>query len=85
LSIIQQIYDNQVSEKSRLQSDRELDKRINDIIKRGNFEEDENVSNLFFQAGGAEGRFPIRISNRRINYDGMSCIKRKFYLTFTFT
>jgi len=52
MSIIQQIYDNRVSEKSRLQSDRELDKRINDIIKRGNFEEDENVSNLFFQAGG---------------------------------
>jgi len=52
VSIIQQIYDNRISEQSRLQSDRELDKRINDIIKRGNFEEDENVSNLFFEAGG---------------------------------
>ena len=52
MGIIQQIYDNRVSEEFRLQSDRELDKRINDIIKRGNFEENENVSNLFFEAGG---------------------------------
>ena len=61
VSIIQQIYDNRVSEESRLRSDRELDKRINDIIKRGNFEENEKVSNLFFEAGGCGQRVGFQL------------------------
>jgi len=52
MSIIEQIYDNRLAEERRIQSEKELDKRISDIIKRSNFEEDENVSNLFFEAGG---------------------------------
>ena len=52
MSIIEQIYDSRVAEGYRLDSDRELDSKICDIIKRGDFEKDENVSNLFFEAGG---------------------------------
>jgi len=52
MSIIEQIYDNRLAEECRVRSERELDKRISDIIKRGNFEQDEKVSNLFFEAGG---------------------------------
>jgi len=52
MSIIEQIYDNRLAEECRIQSERELDKRISDIIKRGDFEKDEHVSNLFFEAAG---------------------------------
>ena len=52
MNIIELIYDNRLVEKIRIQSERELDERIIDLIKRGNFEEDENVSNLFFEVGG---------------------------------